>query len=178
MELQSPNPTPIPEKLRESIEDSCSSMDSLRAEFIATADAMFGPGFVWLVKSEDSGSYHILATYLAGSPYATAHYRRQTTNMSTQPDYPTSRRTYGSVGPYSTQTSPQVSLPEGTATVQPILCVNTWEHVWLRDWGITDKLGFLEGWWDHIDWEHVAGRDAEVSPRNTMSSSRGRRSFF
>ena len=133
---------------------------------------MFGPGFVWLVKSVESGTYHILATYLAGSPYLAAHYRRQSTDMSTYPDYPSSDRTYGSVGRYSSL------VPEGTAEVQPIFCVNTWEHVWLRDWGVADKEGFLNAWWEVIDWEHAAQRDAQIIPRSTTGVGKGRRSIF
>lgn len=46
--------------------------------------AMFGPGFVWLVKNAQSTELRILTTYLAGSPYTAAHWRRQGLDMNTQ----------------------------------------------------------------------------------------------
>src|SRR5262245_45227519 len=74
----------MPEELAKNIIESCSSAESLRAEFIATANAMFGPGFVWLVKSMEDAKLKILCTYIAGSPYPAAHFRQQPVDMATQ----------------------------------------------------------------------------------------------
>ncbi|KAJ9645284.1 hypothetical protein H2199_003290 [Coniosporium tulheliwenetii] len=63
--------TPIPSTLQAHLVQSFSSIDTLRKEFIATANAMFGPGFVWLVRRKHRVSaeqFQILTTYLAGSP--------------------------------------------------------------------------------------------------------------
>jgi Fe-Mn family superoxide dismutase len=51
--------------------------------------------------------------------------------------------------------------PGGAAKVTPLLCLNTWEHVWLRDYGIGlagqgGKKAFAEAWWEAVDWESVA----------------------
>lgn len=43
----------------------------------------------------------------------------------------------------------------------PILCVNTWEHAYLRDYGIGGKRAYLERWWDRVDWA-VVERNAKV----------------
>ncbi|WEW59705.1 superoxide dismutase [Emydomyces testavorans] len=175
----SPEPVTIPQKLDEAIYESCSSVDSLKAEFLAAANAMFGPGFVWLVKAKETAELRILCTYIAGSPYPGAHFRRQPVDMATQTtgvaggENPyavrqLASRTYGAMGAYSRR---KVLAPGG-ADVHPILCVNTWEHVWLRDWGVGGKPGYLEAWWDKINWEEVAQNYLQVAPDSVMNSKR------
>ncbi|EEH45113.2 hypothetical protein PABG_11604 [Paracoccidioides brasiliensis Pb03] len=175
-----PQQVPIPEHISNAINDSCSSVESLKAEFLATANAMFGPGFVWLVKAKDTGQFKILCTYIAGSPYADAHYRRQPVDMATQTTgitggenlqqirrlAPTNR--VGSMGAYSPQK--KVMAP-GAIDVHPILCVNTWEHVWLPDWGIGGKPKFLEAWWNRVNWNEVAHNDSKCGSFSTRASS-------
>ncbi|EZF23908.1 hypothetical protein H113_03512 [Trichophyton rubrum MR1459] len=180
----SPETVPIPGKLEEAITESCSSVESLKEEFIATANAMFGPGFVWLVKMKDTAQLKILATYIAGSPYPQAHFRRQPVDMATQTTGITggenleavgriASRTYGSMGPFAQQKY----LAPGGADIHPILCVNTWEHVWLRDWGIGGKAGYLEAWWDKINWEEVAQNYKQAGPESSFDTSRKQKPF-
>lgn len=64
----------------------------------------------------------------------------------------------GSMGPYSRGGK---SLAPGGQDVEVLLGVNTWEHVWLRDYGIGGKRDYLERWWDAVDWGVVAGRQDE-----------------
>src|SRR5438034_8780394 len=75
----------------------------------------------------------------------------------------------GSMGPYSNQ---RVLAPGGI-DIHPILCVNTWEHVWLRDWGVGGKAGFLEAWWDKVNWEEVAQNYKEASLNKSRYQTRG-----
>lgn len=179
--LQSPTTVPVPQKLSEAITESCSSMESFKADFLATANAMFGPGFVWLVKDKTSGELKILSTYIAGSPYPAAHFRRQPVDMATQTgyggnpgdSYKVASRTYGAMGPHSGQTL----LAPGAADIHPILCVNTWQHVWLRDWGIAGKDGYLDAWWDKINWEEVSQNFSQIGPDRVNIDSRGRKSM-
>lgn len=156
-------------------------MESLKAEFLATANAMFGPGFVWLVKTKSTGELKILATYIAGSPLAAAHYRRQPVDMATQTTgirggetfeatTKVANRNYGSMGALS---KGKFLAPGGIDT-HPILCVNTWEHVWLCDWGIGNKAAYLEAWWDKINWEEVAQRFNQVAPESALRGDRGK----
>lgn len=163
-----PDGTAMPPKLREDLEMSFSSIDTLRRELILTAGAMFGPGFVWLVKGQKQ-DFKILNTYLAGSPYSGAHWREQAVDMN-------SRGQDGSAAQYfqhqtkgargSQRQEPHVSemKPPGGIDVVPVLCLSTWEHSWLVDWGFGGggkeggKVAFLEAWWDKIDWEGVAQR--------------------
>lgn len=173
----------IPQTLRIAIEDNFGSAETLRREFSAIAQGMFGPGFVWLVKANglhQSGrggdNLRLLTTYHAGSPYPGAHWRRQAVDMNTvgaetsaseggaAPEDP-ARKWLNSQASAITNppVSPQVDLrPPGGIDVIPLLCVSTWEHVWLRDYGLGadgygGKAAYVEAWWNAIDWDAVAG---------------------
>ena len=52
-------------------------------------------------------------------------------------------------------------IPPGGTNVVPVLCLNTWEHVWLTDYGFGDgktggKVEYVQRWWRAIDWNTVA----------------------
>lgn len=176
-----PNVTSAPSAdLTYAINENFSSIDSLRHELIATANAMFGPGFVWIVQENDGamghGSLKVLATYLAGSPLSGAHYRRQPLDLNTQnPDSYQKLNPVGSFGRNSAN-QPDKQKPLGGVDVSPLLCVNTWEHVWLPDYGIRGKEAFLEAWWDKIDWNVVESK-ARLTPAN-RGSARGTNTFM
>lgn len=72
----------------------------------------------------------------------------------------------GSMGAHSLN---QKNMAPGAVDVQPILCVNTWEHVWMMDYGIGGKAEYLERWWDRINWETV------FDNYNAVSSMKGSR---
>lgn len=139
--LQTPDPAPIPDHLASKLGDSFSSPDSLRLEFLATANAMFGPGFVWLVSTGVSNQLRVLTTYLAGSPENNAHGRRQGRDQNTSSGLPA-----------------RVATAEpglGSVQLKTVICVSTWEHVWLGDYGVGGKREFLRRWWERVDWEAV-----------------------
>lgn len=151
------------------IEDSFSSYDTLRTEMIETADAMFGPGFVWIVKDNEQGRMKILCTYLAGSPYPQAHPRVQKVDMATS--RPSARPRYenqqpsngvGSFGNYTYQGMVSSKRAQNGFIAFPILCVNTWEHMYLRDHGIHGKRAYLEAWWERIDWAVVESEAKQI----------------
>lgn len=154
---------PIPAALQGELVKSFSSIETLKREFVNTACAMFGPGFVWMVV-DTAGKYSIVSTYLAGSPYPKAHFRRQTVDMNTEDkSIPEAVRNAnrltpvngaGAHGPHSGN---KLQLPPGAANITPVLCLNTWEHVYLRDYGVANKKLYAEKWWDVIDWEVVSG---------------------
>ena len=195
-----PRPVALPAPLRRALDDAFGSVDTLRREMAAAARAMFGPGFVWLVKTTGEGTtgrgrpaLRVLATYLAGSPYPQAHWRRQSLDMNTlggasdaaqspvrdwfakqqQAALDTGRRGGGAAA--ATPPSPLPPLAQaparpvgdedrrapGGVDVVPLLCLNTWEHVWIRDYGWGEdgqggKADYVERWWNVIDWERVA----------------------
>jgi Fe-Mn family superoxide dismutase len=123
----------MPTDFRRDLERSFGSIETLRAEFIATANAMFGPGFVWLVQTSPT-EYSILATYLAGSPYPQAHWRRQDTDMNTTGAQGTAQSWLKNTQVRGMPQPRGDHLPPGGAKANPLLCLNTWEHVWLRDY--------------------------------------------
>jgi Fe-Mn family superoxide dismutase len=167
----SPTETTMPNALRVALEGSFSSIDTLRQEMIVTASSMFGPGFVWLVKAHQAGprQYALLTTYLAGSPYPGAHYRKQAVDMNTESEQRVTRgpvmNTVGAFG----ELSRKATAPGGI-NINPILCINTWEHVYLPDYGVGvggsgGKRTYAERWWNRIDWNTVAGNADITVPR-------------
>ncbi|KIW50922.1 hypothetical protein PV05_09699 [Exophiala xenobiotica] len=162
------------------IEMDFESVDHLRSEFLETADAMFGNGFVWLMKPPSAGGMTILATYNAGSPYPEAAPRRDTRDMANfngrqladdlksgvagRPRVIASGgQTAGSFGQFSAN---QTNRFTGLLNAQPILCVNVWEHQWIPDYGVLGKRAYLTAWWDCIDWQVVENRLSTVEPDN------------
>ncbi|KAJ4170463.1 hypothetical protein NW754_006601 [Fusarium falciforme] len=162
----SPEGTPMPDVLRRELEASFSSIETLRREFIITASAMFGPGFLWLVKA-GPGDYRLLPTYLAGSPYPGAHWRAQSTDMNTVGKDGTAQRFFRNQVHGARKRDGD--LPPGGIELEPLLCLNTWEHAWLLDWGVGaggqgGKVAFAESWWNLIDWEKVAQKSGVLRP--------------
>ncbi|KAI9732062.1 MAG: hypothetical protein M1818_007657 [Claussenomyces sp. TS43310] len=169
--------TTMPGPLRKALESDFGSLETLRREFVATGTSMFGPGFVWLVKARD-GRYSLLNTYLAGSPYPGAHWRRQARDMNTEidarspADYARQEalnklpvvNSVGAHGPLSESGK----LAPGGVSINPVLCVSTWQHVYMPDWGLLQKKQFLEAWWDRINWDVVANIAKETGPTKFM----------
>ncbi|KAK3715735.1 hypothetical protein LTR37_006960 [Vermiconidia calcicola] len=155
--------------LKESLEHTFGSIDTLRATMLDTAAAMFGPGFVWLVWARDvtsptvrRGEWRILTTYLAGTPYPEAGYRHQgldmnTSNAATYAAYQAAEpvNTAGKFGPYSKTGKESGMIPPGGVHLMPTLCVNTWEHTYIYDFGLPGKRKYLADWWEAVDWGTV-----------------------
>lgn len=187
------SPQPPSEDLLKMIDNSFSSFESFSAQFEATANAMFGGGFVWLVQDQRTADMRILATYNSGSPYPLAHARQQAidySNASTAP--PTGPRQYknaaerdqmtkvqnssGFFGPSSREGRSNQGKDEigylGYNSV-PILCINTWQYAWLRDWGWR-KPEFIRMWWNFVDWERVykLSRNATQPGQDSLPTAR------
>ena len=152
-----------PSELLTQIKNDFSSESTLKETFIATANAMFGPGFVWLVQLNPAGNnttqtLRILPTYIAGSPLSGAHYRRQSHDLNTHnAESHTALNNVGSFGANAAKGKvEQPKKPFGGIDVVPLLCVNTWEHAWLHDYGVGGKDAYLRAWWKKIDWSQVA----------------------
>jgi superoxide dismutase, Fe-Mn family len=175
-------PVEMPGTLEQTLKASFGSIETLRREMVYTASAMFGPGFVWLVKQQQGGSvsFKVLATYLAGSPYAGAHWRRQNVDLntavgSTEQGGETARKyledtAYGATGRKPADKRHE-HAPGGTDVV-PVLCLNVWEHVYLPDYGIAGKYAFAEEWWKYINWEAVT-ETASLSKEIAWGGARG-----
>lgn len=149
-------------KLHQSLIATFGSIETLQKTMLNTANAMFGPGFVWLVWAKDikdrgrePGAWRIMNTYLAGTPYPEAGYRQQDRDQSSLPNSGDAMNTVGRFGKHSAYGKKQAELPPGATWVQPVLCVNTWQHVYMRDFGVTGKREYLRKWWEAIDWHEV-----------------------
>ena len=167
-EALSKETTEIPSNIKADIERCFGSVETLKREMIVTAGSMFGPGFVWLVRNNDHGnggkSLNILTTYLAGSPYSGAHHRRQAVDMTTESaDVTKGLPVNAQIGAHGPLSKKQGKTAPGGIDVNPILCINTWEHVYLPDFGVgadgvDGKMAYAERWWDHINWNQVWSR--------------------
>ena len=190
----SPKPVAMPDALRVHLERSFGSIETLRQEMVYTAASMFVPGFVWLVKTSQPAlpvAFKVLATYAAGSPYPGAHWRRQEVDMATAAGATTDagidagrayldRTAYGAGkrgAPGAASVTKKVDHAPGGTDLLPVLCINTWEHVWLWDYGFgvgapdRGKLGFAEKWWKHVNWDLVL-KEANVQ-KHEMSANVG-----
>jgi len=174
-------PVEMPELLKVNLERSFGSIETLRREMVYTAEAMFGPGFVWLVKTDRpsmANSFKVLTTYLAGSPYPGAHWRRQDMDMNTiggpsEESRDAARSYLDNSAAGARGASSPVKYAPGGVDVIPLLCLNTWEHVWLPDWGtgVGDFMGlpaYAGAWWDRINWNAVA-ESAQLEARQLMT---------
>lgn len=155
------------DKLFYHINENFGSVDTLRDEMIGTAVSMFGPGFVWLVRTQLPGqpvALRVMATYLAGSPYPGAHWRRQEVDTQTAIGNSPQGLANGqrllerSAAGFKGQKL-ESTAPGGTDLI-PILCLNTWEYAWLREYGtgvggMGGKLAYAQSWWNMIDWAKV-----------------------
>jgi Fe-Mn family superoxide dismutase len=170
----SPKPVEMPAGLRNHLETSFGSIETLRQEMIYTAASMFGPGFVWLVKTSQPGlpiAFKVLTTYAAGSPYPAAHWRRQDVDMNTAAG-PNSKEgiaagrayidnaAFGAGKANNSMAAQRNKFAPGGTDLLPVLCLNTWEHVWLWDYGFGvggsgGKMQYAENWWNSINWERV-----------------------
>ncbi|KAL2123215.1 hypothetical protein VTJ04DRAFT_3670 [Mycothermus thermophilus] len=193
-----PTPVAVPADLQRQLELSFGSLETLRREMVAVATAMFGPGYVWLVRVTQPGlptAFKVLATYAAGSPYPAAHWRRQPVDMNTVPgagepgaysdaDLAVAKEYLGNTAAGAGSPRQQQQLlhrqtgaadakayaPGGTQ-LQPVLCVSTWEHAWLWDYGFAGKEQYANTWWEHVNWELVA-LEANVKTKD-MSADAG-----
>lgn len=175
----------MPESLAKDLMGSFDSIETLQREMLLTADAMFGPGFVWLVVQKDPLGvqrfpFKILVTYQAGSPYPGAHWRKQGRDMNNEGGITdaagsvvneyfnmqnASNRRRPLHGEVPNPLTSAVNKNPGGTNIVPVLCVNTWEHAWMWDFGIGGKFNYLSAWWSNINWAKVAERASVVGDR-------------
>jgi superoxide dismutase, Fe-Mn family len=170
--LKNPSPTFLKD-----IESNFDNLENLRQDFLETANAMFGNGFVWLMKEHGSGNLRILCTYNAGSPYPGAHHRRQAREMATQDLSNRMTQTSNYAGSFGNSSRYKELGSTNALKAEPILCLNLWQQAWLPDYGLTGKESYILCWWEKIDWEAVGQAAEDVTVRfasNYGSSAIGR----
>ena len=165
------NPSP---KLLQDIETNFDNLDNLRQDFLETANAMFGNGFVWLMKEHGNGNLRILCTYNAGSPYPGAHHRHQSREMATQDIASRLTRPQNNVGMFGASSRNRELGSTNALKAEPILCLNMWQQAWLPDYGLMGKESYILCWWERINWEMVeqAAQDVTVRFASDYGSTR------
>ncbi|KAI5204757.1 manganese and iron superoxide dismutase [Aureobasidium subglaciale] len=153
-------------QLQEALIKSFGSIKVLRNTMLSMANSMTGPGFTWLIQAKKHSSsaagntsslpeYRLLNTYNAGTPYPEAMLRQQSVDQSGTAGYTGSA---GSFGSSSSRARDSPKIPPGTELITPILCVSTWEHCYLPEYGVAGKKQYLKEWWKSINWNAVDNR--------------------
>ena len=77
-----------------------------------------------------------------------------------------------SAGAFGSYSRYDKKLAPGGQDLEVLMCVCTWEHVWLRDWGVGGKEDFLNAWWQAIDWEKVQEAIGSMDARSRVQKPR------
>lgn len=125
------------------ISDSFDSMLAFREQMLNRSSAMFGNGYTWLVATENN-SLHVLNTYNHGTPF-----RQSPDNSLSNGNFGTDMR-----------------------SLVPLLSLNTWQHVYLTDYGVTGKRKFLENAFDCLDWSVMLKRLPQERTHLSFTSQR------
>lgn len=157
----SPNELQSYPVLQQELIKSFGSINNLFRTMVVTADRMAGPGFVWLVQAQTrhtsaspfSSTCRLVTTYNAGTPFPEARARQQPEDQATAP-----QSSAGSFGRFSAQSKDRAATPPGTELLTPLLCVSTWEHIYLTKYGVEGKQKYLREWWNSINWGAVDNR--------------------
>jgi superoxide dismutase, Fe-Mn family len=114
--------------LMATISDSFDSILAFREQMINRASAMFGNGYTWLVTTDNT--FHVLNTYNHGTPF-----RQNKDNALSNGNFGNDMR-----------------------NLVPLVSINTWQHVYLTDYGVAGKRRFIENAFDCLDWSVVLKR--------------------
>ena len=155
----SPEPTVMPKELKGEVEEAFGSVETLRTELYETANAMFGPGYVWLMRRHGiNADLSILCTYGSQSPWPMPPPRSSPVprglpaNEMERLRQPVNRPGTFSTGEAVDQNDP--NNPFKLGQVSPILGVSLWQHVYVRDY-LFDKSEYLRKWWKAVNWHEV-----------------------
>lgn len=141
------------------IEASFADVDAFKHHFSATAQAMIGSGWVWLVL-DGSNNLRILSTYNAGTPFDFARVQDVDPNTGLTP-----LKDAGEENEFALYQSMKRSY-----SLTPIACLSVWEHSYLTDFGVAGKAAYVDSWFESVDWEKVQARMQEAK---TQAGPRG-----
>lgn len=157
--------------LLKDIDANFGSLENLRQDFLETANAMFGNGFVWLMKEHgQSSNLRILCTYNAGSPYPGAHHRHQAREMATTDLSNRLTKAKNYAGSFGNSSKNQERGSTNALKADPILCLNLWQQAYLLDYGLLGKESYVMCWWEKINWEVVEQAAQDVSTKFASNS--------
>jgi Fe-Mn family superoxide dismutase len=147
----------VPKAMRLMLQASGMTAESLGEHFVATAKAMIGSGWIWLVLDEHD-RLRVLATYNAGTPFDLKNLRNVDPNTGLAPSQGASGGSKSAAeGNYSLYTDVKRSLD-----LVPVACLSVWEHSYLADYGVAGKQAYVEQWFKTLDWKTVTDRMTEA----------------
>ena len=149
----------VPQTLQRQIDADFGGMDELRDHVRATAKAMVGSGWVWLV-CDGQGRLRVLATYNSGTPFDMNRLHRTDGNSADTPD---------AAGRSDANDTALYKAVDRPFSLSPIACLSLWEHSYLHDYGVAGKAQYVDSWFEALDWDRVYGRMMEADQALSVS---------
>jgi superoxide dismutase, Fe-Mn family len=146
----------MPKEIVDALQESFSTVDVFRQHIKATALAMVGSGWVWVVLDHQQ-KLCVLATYNAGTPFDFARLQQADPNTGLIPGKGLSEKNDFAL--YQAMKRPY--------SLTPLLCVSCWEHSYLVDYGVDGKGTYIDNWLDSIDWAKMRSRLMEAKNANS-----------
>ena len=171
--------------LHSHIEKSFGSIQGFKSQFGATANALTGSGYVWLV-SDTSRTLGIVTTYGAGTVLVRSRQQRglwnnfsldkvesgaagaagaasastieNSGNPLSSPTHKTHAGAHTSpqqTREYSTLNQESRSLAESGDVLTPLLCLGVAERNYMNDHGVWGREEYVKEFWNVVDWNKV-----------------------
>nr|CAG8479769.1 8960_t:CDS:2 [Entrophospora candida] len=132
----------------------------LQSLFTNMALAIFGSGWTWLVKTEYD-TLCVVNTYNAEDP------NNHPSRFNKTSDKDDINQKQDTLTPSNQPLPPpliklSMELPHNSR-LTPLLCLNVWEHAYVKQYGILNKSLYIENFWKCINWEVINNRFGDVS---------------
>ncbi|CAH1758578.1 14114_t:CDS:2 [Entrophospora sp. SA101] len=142
------------------IADEFRSFDLFKEHFTNMALAIFGSGWTWLVKTEYD-TLCVVNTYNAEDP------NNHPSRFNKKSDKDDINQKQDTLTPSNQPLPPpliklSMELPHNSR-LTPLLCLNVWEHAYVKQYGILNKSLYIENFWKCINWEVINNRFGDVS---------------
>ncbi|CAG8712896.1 3389_t:CDS:2, partial [Funneliformis caledonium] len=151
------NGTDLYEKIKEEFE----SIENFKEHFKNMALGIFGSGWTWLVETEND-VLRVVNTYNAGTTLDVTRTQEKDPNNHPTPSSPflsSSKTNVGGINKPSPPPFIKLALrPPHKSRFTPLLCLNMWEHAYIKDFGIQGKENYIDSFWGCINWEVVLQR--------------------
>ena len=165
------------------IEEQFGSIQEFKSHFGATANALTGGGYVWLV-SDSNRRIGIVTTYGSGTILIRSRQQRGLWNTfsmidnepssqqsnklnnnqqsplsspthSSKPTTPNTSNPLGTVREYSSLNFDSRNVAETGDVLTPLLCLSVFERCYLTDFGVWGREEYIKNFWKVVDWSKV-----------------------
>ncbi|CAG8617867.1 13140_t:CDS:2 [Dentiscutata erythropus] len=161
--------------LHERIKQTFGSISDFKTHFKNMALGLFGSGWTWQVtiniKAAQSGTTLDTTRLQEKDP------NNHPTSLLSSPFLTTASQTSSQFAQNASSSKPVpppsialnlVDPPPHKSKFTPLLCLNVWEHAYLKDFGIHGKETYVDQFWECVDWAVVHNR--AVSLRDIQGS--------